>query len=170
MLLTSEMHVRLCKARELLCSTHEALSVEDVARRVGASPFHLSRQFAAVFGATPHQYRTAARIARAKQLLARAELNVTEVCFELGFSSLGSFSALFSARVGESPLAYQRRMRRLWSVPGQLAASTPPGCLSLMCYLPPEAAAQFSRSAPGVQLLESAPRSHENQTQQHHGR
>jgi AraC-like DNA-binding protein len=160
MLLTREMHVRLCTARELLCSTRQpALSISDVARRVGVSPFYLSRQFAAVFGDTPHQYRTSARIQRAKQLLARAELSVTAVCFELGFSSVGSFSALFSSRVGESPLAYQRRMRRLWTVPAELSPLLAPGCLSLMCFLPPEAAAQFSRSTPAVPLLQSASRS-----------
>lgn len=154
MILTRAMHVRLCAARELLCSAHEpGVSIEQLAARVNVSPFHLTRQFAAVFGTTPHQYRTAARLARARQLLARGEHTVTEVCFELGFASLGSFSALFRARVGESPLAYQRRMRRLWSVPGELPPALTPGCFSLMGFLPPEAAAQFSRSAPALQPL-----------------
>lgn len=152
------MHIRLCSARELLCSRVEpALSIDDIARRVGVSPFHLSRRFAGVFGSTPHQYRTAARIERAKQLLASADRSVTAVCFDLGFSSLGSFSALFSSRVGESPLAYQRRVRRLWSVPGDLASVLGPGCLTLMCFLPPEAAAQFSRSAPALRSLQEVP-------------
>jgi AraC-like DNA-binding protein len=158
MILTRAMHVRLCAARELLCSPDEpGVSVEQVAARVNVSPFHLTRRFAAVFGATPHQYRTAARLWRARQLLARGEHTVTEVCFELGFSSLGSFSALFRARVGESPLAYQRRMRRLWSVPAELPPVLAPGCLSLMGLLPPEAAAQLSRSAPAPQPVSPAP-------------
>jgi AraC-like DNA-binding protein len=145
MIVTRAMHARLCSARELLVSPAlPALGIEQLAARVHVSPFHLTRQFASLFGATPHQYRTAARVARARQLLARGELTVTEVCLELGFSSLGSFSALFSARTGESPLAYQRRMRRLWSVPGRLPPVHALGCFSLMCYLP----AQFSRSAP----------------------
>lgn len=148
MILTHAMHVRLCAARDLLASPHEPdVSIADVAARVHVSPFHLTRRFAAVFGTTPHQYRTAARLARARELLARGELTVTEVCFALGFSSVGSFSALFRARVGESPLAYQRRMRRLWVVPGELPPALTPSCLSLMGFLPPEAAAQFSRSA-----------------------
>lgn len=152
------MHLRLCAARELLCSREEpALSIDDIARRVGVSPFHLNRRFAGLFGSTPHQYRTAARMQRAKQLLARGDRSVTAVCFELGFSSLGSFSVLFSSRVGESPAAYQRRVRRLWSVPGQLAPILTPGCLSLLCFLPPEAAAQFSRSGPAERPLDCRP-------------
>ena len=154
MILTRPMHVRLCEARDLLCSPHEPdISIEQLAARVNVSPFHLTRQFAAVFGATPHQYRTAARLWRARQLLACGEHTVTEVCFELGFASLGSFSALFRARVGESPLAYQRRMRRLWSVPRELPPALTPGCLSLMNLLPREAAEQFSRSVAVPQRL-----------------
>jgi len=155
MIVTRAMHARLCDARELLCSAAEpGLPIEALAARVRVSPFHLSRQFAALFGVTPHQYRIAARLERAKQLLARGELSVTEVCLELGFSSLGSFSALFSARVGESPSAFQRRMRRLWTVPGELPPVLIPGCFMLMGQLPAEAAAQFSRSAPSARSLE----------------
>lgn len=154
MILTRAMHVRLCAARALLSSPHEPdVSIAQIAARVNVSPFHLTRRFAAVFGVTPHQYRIAARLARARELLARGEHTVTEVCFELGFSSLGSFSALFRARVGESPIAYQRRMRRLWSVPGDLPRVLTPGCFTLMCLLPEEAAAQFSRSARATQRL-----------------
>jgi AraC-like DNA-binding protein len=158
MIITHAMHARLCSARQLLCNVQEpALSIEAIGARVGVSPFHLSRQFAAVFGATPHQYRTAARLERAKRLLAGGQLSVTEVCLALGFASLGSFSTLFGARLGESPRAYQRRMRRLWSVPGELPPVLVPGCFSLMCFLPPEAAAQFSRSASGARSLQCSP-------------
>lgn len=154
MIVTRAMHTRLCSARELLVDPGlPGMSIAQLAARVNVSPFHLTRQFAAVFGATPHQFRTAARVARARQLLASGELTVTEVCFELGFSSLGSFSALFSARTGESPLAYQRRMRRLWSVPGPLLPVLNLGCFSLMSYLP----AQFSRSAPAREALDTEP-------------
>jgi AraC-like DNA-binding protein len=157
MIISHAMHVRLCAARALLASPQEPdLSIAELAARVHLSPFHLTRRFAAVFGTTPHQYRTAARLTRARELLARGEHTVTEVCFALGFSSLGSFSALFRAHVGESPLAYQRRVRRLWVVPGEPSHALTPGCLSLMCFLPPEAAAQFSRSAAASRPLASA--------------
>lgn len=138
MLLRPETFGRLCLARDLL---HEAadeapLTVRDVAREVGLSPFHMIRQFEAVFGLTPHQYRIGVRLDRARDLLARGELSVTEVCMHLGFSSLGSFSASFTRRVGESPSAYRRRARTLVRVPGLIPRPRVPGCLGLMALLP----------------------------------
>ena len=138
MLLDAVAFRRLCQAHALLCAPHDrGPTIREVAQAVGISPFHFIRQFAAVFGATPHQLRTRERLDRAKQLLARGERSVTEVCFELGFESLGSFSALFRRRIGESPSGYQRRVRVLVSVPGTLPVF--PGCLSLMRHLPPSA-------------------------------
>lgn len=135
---------RLCLARDMLAETGEVLpSVPEVAREVGISSFHFIRRFDALFGATPHQYRTQLRIDRAKELLARGEHSVTEVCMEVGFSSLGSFSELFGRRVGETPSAYRRRMRVMAQVPGALARQLTPGCLSLMLHLPASAFGAF---------------------------
>lgn len=138
MLLRPETFGRLCLARDLLHEVHdeEPLTVRDVAREVGLSPFHFIRLFEAVFGLTPHQYRIGVRLDRARALLARGELSVTEVCMHLGFSSLGSFSASFTRRVGESPSAYRRRARTLVRVPGLIARPRVPGCLGLMALLP----------------------------------
>jgi AraC-like DNA-binding protein len=72
--------------------------------------------------------------------------SVTDVCMEVGFSSLGSFSALFSRRVGEAPSAYRRRVRAMVQVPGTLPADLTPGCLSLMGRLSPSALANSVRS------------------------
>jgi AraC-like DNA-binding protein len=100
-LVTPEVFRRLCRARDLLGATDApALAVRDVARAVRISPYHFIRQFDAVFGATPHQLRIQARLERARQLLALGRHSVTEVCFEVGFHSLGSFSALFTRRIG----------------------------------------------------------------------
>lgn len=123
---------RLCEARDRLRESPEpSPTIEQLAREVGISPFHFIRQFEAVFGVTPHQYRIGARIERAKQLLAAGEHSVTDVCMEVGFSSLGSFSALFAQRVGETPSAYRRRVTALVSAPDRASHLTP-GCLSLM--------------------------------------
>jgi AraC-like DNA-binding protein len=139
---------RLCQARELLNEVHETpLSVEDVARHVQISPFHFIRQFEAVFGATPHQFRIQSRLDRAKHLLATGHRSVTEVCFEVGCSSLGSFSDLFTRRVGESPSAYQRRMRVMVRVPGGVPQVLIPGCFSLMRHLPPSAFRSFREAS-----------------------
>ncbi|HEY7189115.1 MAG TPA: helix-turn-helix domain-containing protein [Vicinamibacterales bacterium] len=66
----------------------------------------------------------------------RGQHSVTDVCMELGFSSLGSFSAMFTARVGETPSAYRRRVRAIVQVPDLLLSPVVPGCLSLMAHLP----------------------------------
>ena len=152
MLLRHEGFRRLCRARDRLREVREpAPTIDQLAREVRISPFHFIRQFEAVFGVTPHQFRIASRIAHAKTLLAGGQYSVTDVCMEVGFSSLGSFSTLFAQRVGEAPSAYRRRIRSLISVPGHRATHLTPGCLSLMAALPPDAwrvstRSQFSRS------------------------
>ena len=145
MLLRHEGFRRLCRARDLLRETSDpSPTIEQLAREVRISPFHFIRQFEAVFGVTPHQFRIASRIELAKALLARGEHSVTEVCMEVGFSSLGSFSTLFAQRV-ETPSAYRRRVRPLVQVTRGVSHLAP-GCLSLMGALPSSAfrSARFS--------------------------
>jgi AraC-like DNA-binding protein len=137
MLVGPALFRRMCEARKLLSLDNErAGSVADVAHEVGISPFHFIRVFEKLFGVTPHHFRTSARLERARCLLARGEHSVTEVCFEVGFSSVGSFSDLFARRVGEAPSLYARRVRALSVVPEQLSRELWPGCLSLMTRLP----------------------------------
>lgn len=135
---------RLCLARDLLRDQREPVrSIEQLAREVQISPFHFIRQFEAVFGVTPHQFRIQTRLDLARHLLATGRYSVTDVCMEVGFSSLGSFSALFARRMGEPPSAYRRRVRALVQVPGIVPPDLTPGCLTLMGHLP---ASAFSRS------------------------
>ena len=145
MLLRHEGFSRLCLARDLLREQREpSPSIADLAREVQISPFHFIRQFEAVFGVTPHQFRIQSRLDLAKDLLAAGHHSVTDVCMEVGFSSLGSFSALFTRRVGEPPSAYHRRVRGLVQVRGTVPVDLTPGCLTLMGRLP---IAAFSRAA-----------------------
>jgi AraC-like DNA-binding protein len=137
MVFDQDVFRRLCRARDYLAGTPGPASLHEAAREAGMSPFHFIRRFEAVFGATPHQYRIGLRIDRARQLLAAGQWTVTEVCLEVGMSSLGSFSELFLRRVGETPSAYRRRARTLVSVPGALPLPLFPGCLSLLAHLPP---------------------------------
>ena len=126
-MLTRGEFVRLCRARDLLRETHDArVSIRDAAREAAMSPFHFIRRFHAMFGETPHQVRIQARLDRAKSLLALSDYSVTDVCLDVGFSSLGSFSDLFARRVGAAPSVYRRQVRSIMLVPGRLpAASTP---------------------------------------------
>jgi AraC-like DNA-binding protein len=142
MMLRDEARIRLCRAREMLTVVDRPLRIDDLARDVELSPFHFIRQFQSVFGVTPHQFRIARRLELAKVLLAKGH-SVTDVCMEVGFSSLGSFSALFARRVGESPSAYQRRMHVMVAVRGTIPAALIPGCLSLLAHLPPDAFSSF---------------------------
>ena len=156
MLLRHDAFRRLCRARDLLVEvTEHPITIEEVAREVGISPFHFIRQFESVFGRTPHQFRIQSRLDRARHLLAMGHHSVTEVCMEVGFSSLGSFSDMFTHRIGDTPSAYRRRMRAMVQVPGTLPCELVPGCLSLMTSLPPAAFSQFSRSTAGVILSDS---------------
>lgn len=85
------------------------LDVAALARVALMSSGHFSRSFRAAFGETPYSYLMTRRIERAKALLRRGDLSVTEVCFAVGCTSLGSFSTRFTELVGESPSAYRSR-------------------------------------------------------------
>ena len=87
----------------------QPLDVEALARGVHMSAGHLSREFRAAYGESPYSYLMTRRIERAMTLLRRGDLSVTEVCFAVGFSSLGTFSTRFPELVGESPSAYRHR-------------------------------------------------------------
>lgn len=138
---------RLCRARRRLAEWNEReLPVRAIAREAGISPFHFIRRFEALFGLTPHQLRMRERLERAKVLLASGEHTVTEVCMEVGMSSVGSFSDLFLRRVGAAPSAYRRRARSMIVVPGMLPEKLFPGCLSLMGQLPAEAFRNFQEA------------------------
>jgi AraC-like DNA-binding protein len=147
MVLRHEGFRRLCRARDLLREPCESSpSIADIAREVQISPFHFIRQFEAVFGVTPHQLRIQTRLDAARHLLAMGHHSVTDVCMEVGFSSLGSFSVLFTQRIGETPSAYRRRVRAMVQVPGAVPADLTPGCLSLMGHLPMSAFANSVRN------------------------
>ena len=88
----------------------QPLDVEALARGAHMSAGHLSRQFRLAYGESPYAYLMTRRIERAMALLRRGDLNVTEVCFAVGCSSLGTFSTRFTELVGMPPSEYRRRM------------------------------------------------------------
>jgi AraC-like DNA-binding protein len=102
--------VRLRQARDRMDRDYaQPLDVPELARVALMSPGHFSRSFRAAFGETPYSYLMTRRIERAKALLRRGDLTVTEVCMAVGCTSLGSFSSRFAELVGESPSAYRAR-------------------------------------------------------------
>jgi AraC-like DNA-binding protein len=101
-------HLR--RARDLMDREYaRPLDVPALAQAALMSPAHFSRQFRAAYGETPYSYLMTRRIERAKALLRRGDLTVTEVCLAVGCTSLGSFSSRFSELVGASPNAYRAR-------------------------------------------------------------
>lgn len=114
-------HLR--RARDLMDREYSRpLEVAELARAALMSTAHFSRQFRATYGETPYSYLMTRRIERAKALLRRGDFTVTQVCFEVGCSSLGSFSASFTQITGETPTAYRARDHRaLERVPGCIA-------------------------------------------------
>ena len=110
----------------------EPLDLDALAREAGYSRYHFARTFGQAYGETPRAYLTRRRVERAKTLLRTANLSVTEICFLVGFASLGSFSALFRRLVGQSPSTYRAT---------SLATGGPPpipGCMILMWTRPTE--------------------------------
>ena len=111
-------HLR--RARDLMDREYaRPLDVAALAHAALMSTAHFSRRFRAAYGETPYGYLMTRRIERAKALLRRGDLSVTEVCLAVGCTSLGSFSARFTEVVGETPTAYRARDHSaLAGVPG----------------------------------------------------
>lgn len=93
------------------------LDVEALARGVHMSAGHLSRRFRDAYGESPYSYLMTRRIERAMALLRRGDLTVTEVCFEVGCSSLGTFSTRFTELVGVPPRVYRERAAHIDGIP-----------------------------------------------------
>lgn len=115
---------RLARARRLIDECYNLpLDLEQISKEACLSRFHFLRLFRRAFNKTPHQYLIQRRIEKAKELLTSSRLTVTDVCFEVGFESLGSFSSLFRKQVGHPPVAYRaiasrRRLERRRRIPG----------------------------------------------------
>jgi AraC-like DNA-binding protein len=113
----------LLRVRDLIDRAYAGpLDVPALARSAHVSESHFNRSFKAAFGETPHRYLLRRRMERAKALLRAGDLSVTDVCLEVGFTSLGSFSTQFRRYVGESPTSYRDREGH-----GELGRV--PGCL-----------------------------------------
>jgi len=105
----ASVDARLERARGILEARYEEpWRVTDLARRVGLSREAFIRGFRGAYGETPHQYLIDRRIRAARRMLEGGDASVTEVCFAVGFSSLGTFSATFRRRTGQPPSAWRR--------------------------------------------------------------
>lgn len=103
-----EMHRRLLRARDAMDRTYaDSLDVAALARVAHLSDAHFIRTFRETFGETPHRYLQRRRVERSMFLLRETDRSITEICFAVGFGSLGTFSRTFREIVGETPTAYR---------------------------------------------------------------
>ena len=113
-----QAHSRLAAVRAFV-DRHYAkpLRVNTLAAQARLSPFHFIRAFHAAYGETPHQYLRGKRLERAKELLVTTPMPITEICDQIGFQSLGSFSSLFRRITGETPAQYRASRRKSVYIP-----------------------------------------------------
>ena len=105
-----ELNRRMLRARDAMDRSYaEPMDVVALARVASVSRAHFIRTFSATFGETPHRYLQRRRVERAMFLLRATGRNVTEICLDVGFSSLGTFSQRFHEIVGETPARYRER-------------------------------------------------------------
>ena len=107
-----DLRERLWRARKFIDECYDRpLDLTEISKQACLSRYHFLRLFHKTFNTTPRQYLIQRRIEKAKELLRERSLSVTDVCFEVGFQSLGSFSSLFRKCVGHPPIDYRRRQR-----------------------------------------------------------
>jgi AraC-like DNA-binding protein len=123
-----EVFERLNRAKQFIDQSYDLpLDLQQISSHACFSRYHFLRLFRQAFNKTPHQYLVERRIEKAKELLSSDELRVTDVCFEVGFQSLGSFSTLFHKSVGHAPITYREKSREMKAAKRQV-----PGCFLVM--------------------------------------
>jgi AraC-like DNA-binding protein len=133
-----DLNRRLLRARDAMDRAYaEPLDVRAVAAVAYLSEAHFIRSFRATFGETPHRYLQRRRVERSMFLLRETDRSVTEVCFDVGFSSLGTFSRTFREIVGETPSEYRENNGPIWA----------PNCMQMAFTRPRVAAGAATRSS-----------------------
>lgn len=127
---TEDRNRRMLRARDAMDRAFaRPLDVPGLARVAHVSTAHFSRQFRVTFGETPHRYLQRRRVERAMQLLRETDSPVSDICLDVGFNSLGTFSRTFCEIVGESPSGYRARL-------AAVGTARVPGCW-LMAWMRP---------------------------------
>jgi len=124
------LYRRIVQAK-LFIDSHYAdnIDLDNISDEAYFSKFHFIRQFKTIYGKTPHQYLTVVRIEKAMQLL-RTDVPVSEVCYSVGFESLGSFSTLFKRVVGLTPSAYLAQQQQIKAQILKTPLKFVPGCFA----------------------------------------
>lgn len=122
---------KICSGRDYLQKHYaDAFSLSTVANYACMSPSHFSRVFTKVFGESPNTFVANLRIEKAKKMLITESISISDICAEVGYASVGSFSSLFSEKVGMSPSTYRRTLRSLANEPHRFPMQTIPLCFA----------------------------------------
>ena len=133
-----DLNRRLLRARDAMDRAYaEPLDVRTVAAVAHVSEAHFSRSFRAVFGETPHRYLQRRRVERSMFLLRETERSITDICFDVGFMSLGTFSRTFHEIIGETPSGYRDGHGPM----------VPPNCIQMWAMRPRVSVAEAAASA-----------------------
>jgi AraC-like DNA-binding protein len=133
-----DLNRRLLRARDAMDRAYaEPLNVRAVAAVAYLSEAHFIRSFRAAFGETPHRYLQRRRVERSMFLLRETDRSVTDVCFDVGFTSLGTFSRTFREIVGETPSEYREHNGPIWA----------PNCMQMAFTRPRVATGAATRSS-----------------------
>src|SRR5699024_1369407 len=100
-------HRMVAHVVQVMRTSHDPLTLDDLAETAGLSPYYFARTFRAIVGIPPGEFQTALRFERAKQLLLTSPASTTEICFEVGYDSLGTFSSRFKRLVGVGPAQFR---------------------------------------------------------------
>jgi AraC-like DNA-binding protein len=107
---------------------HEPIDLRHISRQACLSRFHFHRLFTRIYQRTPHRYLTQKRIEHARRMLAGKELTVSEICNQVGFESIGSFSTLFKKEIGSAPQNYRHEALMRQELTKQAPAAVIPHC------------------------------------------
>ena len=131
--LSDELFVRLCRSRDYLGDCANAsVRLDHAARLAYLSKYHFLRMFALAFGETPFEFATRVRMERARALLVSSQRSVTEICLEVGYESLATFSSRFRRFAGFAPSEIRRQVRVLYAMQGRAAIYNVPTCFFLV--------------------------------------
>jgi transcriptional regulator GlxA family with amidase domain len=137
---TENTNRRMLRARDLMDRSYtQPLDIPTLARVACVSEAHFIRTFRATFGETPHRYLQRRRVERSMFLLRETSRSVTDICFDVGFTSLGTFSRTFREIMGEPPSAYRKRV----------SARAAPTCF-VMAWTRPSSFGEAGRDTPPV--------------------
>jgi AraC-like DNA-binding protein len=127
--LDHDTYIRLCRARDFLATHYtEHITLNDAAQIACLSPYHFHRLFSNTFHETPLDFLTRRRMRDAQHRLILENESITDICYSLGYESLGTFSTRFRRLVGNSPVNYRRTVRRVFPVPALWRVQAIPYC------------------------------------------